>query len=55
MCERTSLDKLFESEDDIHTAVTASLHHLSKDYIELQLIVYHVDGKSVWNAGDYIE
>ena len=36
--------KLFESEEDINTAVTASLHCLSK----LQLIIYHTDGKSLW-------
>jgi hypothetical protein len=55
MYERTSLDKRSESVDDINTAANASLHHLSKDYTDLQLIVYHIDGKSVWNAGDYIE
>jgi hypothetical protein len=42
--------KRFESEDDINTAVTASLKRPSKDDTELQLIVYHIHGKSVWTV-----
>jgi hypothetical protein len=38
------LGKQFESEDDINTAVSASLHHLSKDKYRAAA----ADGKNVW-------
>jgi len=41
--------KTFESEDGINTAVTATLHWARMN-TELQLIVYHVGGKSVWTV-----
>ena len=38
----------FESEDDINTAVTASLYRLSRDEYRTAIDRYHIDGKSVW-------
>jgi hypothetical protein len=55
-CERTFSGKRFESEDDINTAVTASLKHLSKD--EYRVAVDHLPRrceKCVDSVGDYIE
>ena len=40
--------KRFESEDDINTAVTASLYRLSMDDYKAAIGRYHIDGKSVW-------
>jgi hypothetical protein len=40
--------KQFESEDDINTAVTASLYRLSRDEYRAAIDRYHIDGKSVW-------
>jgi hypothetical protein len=46
-CEKTSAGKTFESEDGISTAVTAALPW-ARMSTELQLIVYHISGRSVW-------
>ena len=43
------LRKTLESEDGISTAVTAALHWARMN-TELQLIVYHIGGKSVWTV-----
>jgi hypothetical protein len=42
-------DKQFESEDHINSAVTASLHWARMN-TEVQLIVCHIDGESVWTV-----
>jgi histone-lysine N-methyltransferase SETMAR len=42
--------KRVDSEDDINTPVTAFKSVRPRTNIELQLIVYHVDGKSVWTV-----
>jgi len=46
----------FESEDDINTAVVASLHHLSKDEYRAAIVhLPHSWKKCVDIVGDYIE
>ena len=55
-CERNICGKQFESVDDMNTAVTASLHHLSKDeYRDAIDHLTHRWEKCVDSAGDYIE
>jgi hypothetical protein len=48
--------KLLELEDEIDTAVTASLHHLSKDeYRDAIDFLLHRWEERLDSAGDYIE
>ena len=56
-CEKEHLwGKHFESEDDINSAVTASLHHLRKDeYTPAIDRLPHTWEKCVDSAGDYTE
>jgi hypothetical protein len=45
--------KQFKSEDDANIAVTATVHHLSKDVCKAALYLPHRWEKCVDSAGDY--
>jgi hypothetical protein len=49
------LDKQFESEDDINTAVMASLHHQSSDECRTAIDGLPCRWEKCVGAGDYIE
>ena len=47
--------KRFKSEDDANVAVTATVHHLSKDVFKAALYLPHSWEKCAYSAGDYNE
>jgi outer membrane PBP1 activator LpoA protein len=50
MCERISLCKRFQSEDDNNTAATATLCLMSEDEYRDATDRLQTDGKSVWTV-----